>query len=132
MNNNVRKVFDILGVEPNEEFKVIAGDESNITYKFKFDENLQGYYFSRKWVYADESLRLLLNGYYKIIKLPKKKKLRDLTPEEWDKWQKKNCGDCSKCIFANVTCFGSFVKESWIYHKDVYSDKFLNREIEVE
>ena len=132
MNDNVRKIFDMLGVEPNEEFKVIAGDNSDITYKFKFDENLQGYYFSSKWCYADESLRLLLNGYYKIIKLPKKKKLRDLTPEEWDKWQKKNCSNCSKCIFANVLCYGSFVKESWIHHKDVYSDKFLNREIEVE
>lgn len=134
MNDNVRKVFDLLGVEPNEEFKVIAGDESNITYKFKFDENLQGYYFSRKWVYADESLRLLLNGYYKIIKLPKKKKLRDITPEEFDKWQRKNCDciDCRKCLFANAVCYNSAFDNSWINHKEIYSDKFLNQEIEVE
>ena len=43
MNDDIRKVFDMLGVEPNEEFKVIAGDESNITYKFKFDENSRTY-----------------------------------------------------------------------------------------
>ena len=134
MNDNVRKIFDMLGVEPNEEFKVIAGDNSDITYKFKFDENLQGYYFSRKWVYADEYLRLLLNGYYKIIKLPKKKKLRDITPEEFDKWKKKNCsnGDCNKCVFYKVNCYSSYVKNSWVNNKDLYSDEFLNREIEVE
>ena len=40
MTDNVRKVFDLLGVEPNEEFKVIAGDESNITYKFNSNSNV--------------------------------------------------------------------------------------------
>ena len=135
MNDNVRKVFNILGVEPNKEFEVIAGDNIDITYKFKFDENLQGYYFSDEWCYADDSIRLLLNGYYKIIKFPKepKKKLRDLTAKEYDKWLDKNCGhgNCNKCIFANVTCYRSFIKESWIRHKDLYSDKFLDQEIEV-
>ena len=131
MTDNVRKVFDLLGVEPNEEFKVIAGDESNITYKFKFDENLQGYYFSGKWSYADDSLRLLLNGYYKIIKLPKKKKLIDLAPEEFAKWKEKKCRyDCDECIFNNANDSTSI--NGWVYHKDVYSEKFLNQEIEVE
>lgn len=61
----------------------------------------------------------------------RKKKLRDLTPEEWDKWHK-NCGNCSKCIFNKVTCNSSYVKSSWVHNKDLYSDKFLDQEIEVE
>ena len=137
MNDNVRKVFDLLGVEPNEEFKVIAGDNSDITYKFKFDENLQGYYFSSKWGYADEMLKLLLNGYYKIIKLPKepkKKKLRDLTNDEYTKWKVKNCvnvnRDCTNCMFRNANC--SSTNLGWVNNKEVYSDTFLDQEIEVE
>lgn len=130
MNEKVKKVFNLLGVEPNERFKVdgykgsFAIDE-NLVCKIPYNNDFNYY----KWL-AD----ILINPeiIIKLPKEPKKKKLRDLTPEEWDKWQKKNCGDCSKCIFANVTCFGSFVKESWIHHKDVYSEKFLNQEIEVE
>ena len=130
MNEKVKKVFEILGVEPNERFK-LKEDEKIFEDTFYFDENLLVYGRFGGVIYIN-LLNKVLNGYYKIIKLPKKKKLRDLTPEEWDKWQKKNCSNCSKCIFANVLCYGSFVKESWIHHKDVYSDKFLNREIEVE
>ena len=78
---------------------------------------------------------MFINGLYKIIKLPKepkKKKLRDLTLEEWDKWQRKNCGNCNKCAFNKVNCNISYEKRSWVNNKDIYSDKFLDQEIEVE
>ena len=132
MNEKVKKVFEILGVEPNERFKIErCGNPTTI---YTIDENL--IIIDDKENIYETLLVYLLRGDCKIIKLPKelnkiKKKLRDLTPEEWDKWQKKNCSNCSKCIFANVLCYGSFVKESWIHHKDVYSDKFLNQEIEL-
>ena len=130
MNDNVRKVFDMLGVEPGEEFQIILNDNRMFTFKFKLDESLQGYCFSDEWCLSDTLLKFLLNGTYKIIKLPKTKKLRDLTPEEWDKWREKNCNNCDKCIFIYVMC-GSY-RESWIHNKDLYSDKFLDQEIEVE
>lgn len=127
MNDNVRKVFDMLGVEPNEIFRIIGYEEL-----YYFDETLSTYGVNGvKYV---NMLAEILNGTYKIIKLPKKKKLRDLTPEEWDKWREKKCRftRCENCIFNSVSCLESECKYSWIHHKDLYSEKFLDREIEVE
>ena len=131
-NDNVRKVFDMLGVGPGEEFQIILNDNRMSTFKFKFDESLQGYYFSDEWCFSDTLLKFLLNGTYKIIKPPKKKKLRDITEEELENWMDKNCflsSDCNKCIFNNVYCS---TERNWINHKDLYSDKLLDQEIEVE
>ena len=125
MNDNVRKVFDILGVKPNKEFEI--EDKNGF---WKIDENL---IISDDRESIHSLLTCLLRGDYKIIKLPKepkKKKLRDLTLEEYKKWLEKNCGNCSKCIFNKVVC--SDADCSWIYHKDLYSDAFLDQEIEVE
>lgn len=129
MNEKVKKVFELLGVEPNEEFEVVLKDNSKFSYKFKFDEDLQGYCFRDKWRLEGDLLRFLLSGTYEIIKLPKKKKLRDLTAEEFAKWKEKNCGNCFKCIFSPIFCG---IDNCWIHNKDLYSDKFLNQEIEVE
>ena len=66
--------------------------------------------------------------------IQKKKKLRDLTEEEYNKWQIKNCeeiSNCEGCMFDKVIC-QKYVRNCWIDHKDLYSDKFLNQEIEVE
>ena len=131
MTDNVRKIFDMLGVEPNEEFKTEGS-----TYKCKIDENLYLYFLKNdEWVNFTELLNNLLNGTYKIIKLPKepkKKKLRNLTPEEWYKWVNKNCNNtpCDSCNFNNVAC--NMGIRSWVNNKDLYSDKFLDQEIEVE
>lgn len=131
MKDNVRKVFDMLGVEPNEKFKI----ENNGDTIYYIDEEL---YICRdkEFLCSDKGLSNLIYGYFKIIKLPKenKKKLRDLTPKEWDKWIDKECQltDCDNCIFRNVPCTRSINKQSWVNNKDLYSDKFLNQEIEVE
>lgn len=127
MNENVRKVFDMLGVEPNENFEI----EGNGDIIYRIDEELY-IYRDNEILRSDKGLNNLINGYFKIIKLPKTKKLRDLTEEEWNKWKQKNCNNCNscdKCISANVICSG---KRLWIHHKDLYSDKFLDQEIEVE
>ena len=126
MNDNVRKIFDLLGVEPNEKFKI-----TGYTYEtFYITSGLSIIDNDGKKV--EFLLQSLLNGMLKIIKLPKKKKLRDLTPEEWDKWQRKNCDNCNKCAFNIVSCDRSYENRSWVNNKDLYSDKFLEQEIEVE
>ena len=126
MNDNVRKVFDMLGVEPNEEFKI----ENNGDTIYYIDESLYTY---REGI-ACGGLNHLINGGFKIIKLPKTKKLRDLTLDEYKKWQENNCDNdfpCENCVFKYSVC-GSFLEACWIKHKELYSDKFLDQEIEVE
>ena len=66
----------------------------------------------------------------KLSKIKKIVKLRDLTEEQCIKWQDKNCEkyDCSKCPFRCVDCNKPF----WVSCKEMYSDKFLDQEIEIE
>ena len=79
----------------------------------------------------------LLTGHYYYEIISNKKKLRDLTKDEWDKWKNEECiknhnSDCDNCIFINVECANSRCESSWFNNKDLYSDKFLNQEIEVK
>ena len=77
----------------------------------------------------------LLTGLYYYEIISQKKKLRDLTNDEWDKWKNVNCVkyvSCDDCIFGNVSCGKSNNEKSWFNNKDLYSDAFLNQEIEVE
>ena len=135
MNDNVRQIFNMLGVEPNEEFEI---EDKNGFWKIDEELNLyyrQGHYDNGDYAYNSFNKSLIINLIKNpklIIKLPKKKKLRDLTKEEHSKWLEKNCKNniCDKCIFNNVVC--SNADCSWIYHKDLYSDAFLNKEIEAQ
>ena len=132
MNDIVRKVFNMLGVEPYEKFKI----EGNGDIIYYFDEELY-IYRDGEFSCSDKGLHNLINGYFKIIKLPKepkKKKLKDLAPEEWDKWKDKNCpyNSCGKCIFKYTSCIRSRNKDSWINNKELYDDEFLDKEIEVK
>lgn len=62
-----------------------------------------------------------------------KKKLRDVTPSEYREWEKKHCAlntiDCANCAFHYVLCrsWGP----SWVKHKNLYSNNFLDQEIEI-
>ena len=62
-----------------------------------------------------------------------KKKLRDISLEEFKVWSIKNCkqSSCEKCVFSKVCC-DEVSSDCWINNKDIYSDKFLNQEIEIE
>lgn len=62
-----------------------------------------------------------------------KKKLRDISLEELKIWNLKNCKklSCEKCVFSNAWC-DEFSSKCWINNKDIYSDKFLDQEIEIE
>lgn len=70
---------------------------------------------------------------WEIVK--KKVKLRDLTEEQYDEWSKVNCEgasekNCKRCPFSKVAC-ASYVEECWLHNKDLYSDKFLDQEVEI-
>ena len=95
--------------------------------------NLQGYSFSDSWFLFEVLLILFFFVLYKIIKFSKKKKLRDLTEDEFLNWKRNNCGNCKNCIFRNVicTCAGKY-ESLWVECKELYSDSFLNQEIEVK
>lgn len=59
------------------------------------------------------------------------KKLRDVTPKEYIKLVETSYRDCDDCPFTNSVC-NQFSKKCWVYHKDTYSDKFLDQTIEIE
>lgn len=73
---------------------------------------------------------------WEVIKEPKKVKkkvkLRDLTKEQYKKYEN-HCADriCAKCPFVGVQC-NSKSNNCWINHKDLYNDKFLDQEIEIK
>lgn len=62
------------------------------------------------------------------------KKLRDVTVEEFHDWSNKNCdlGKCLRCPFYTVNCNKYGSQGSWLRHKDLYSDKFLDQIITVK
>lgn len=127
MTKNVKKIFEMLGVEPNEKFKIkeIEGK----VYFFTEDLTLWSLEEEEVILSIGVSLKDLLNEKYEIVKIPKKKKkLRDITPEENKEWARTHCKHklCKNCIFGHIIC------DEWISHKDLYSDKFLDQEIEVE
>lgn len=68
---------------------------------------------------------------------PKKVKLRDLTKKQYQKWQKTNCKKsgqyCSGCPFQKVQCYNDDrVNNIWYLNKGLYSDEFLDQEIEIK
>lgn len=67
--------------------------------------------------------------------MKKKIKLRDLSKEQWDENKGIECDKCKccdNCKFGYINCDSSEDKNSWINHKEMYSDKFLNQEIEID
>ena len=105
--------------------------EGNITFKNCYinDKGYVCYGEDDRELWATTMELLTGNGYYEIINT---KKLRDITEEEFNKWNEKNCKSldtCKNCLFLNVPC--RYTK-CWVNHKDLYSDKFLNQEIEVK
>lgn len=64
--------------------------------------------------------------------MEKKIKLREMTEEQYKKWFKENCiyMNCKTCPFCRAVCsLGNFC---WVINKDLYTNKFLDQEIEIE
>lgn len=69
--------------------------------------------------------------------VPKKVKLRDLTKKQYQKRYKKCCKKfgkyCNGCPFQKVQCYNDErLNNIWYLNKDLYSDEFLDQEIEIE
>ena len=62
-----------------------------------------------------------------------KKKLRDITKKEYEKWREKECKTnkilCGNCPFNIVHCD---TISPWYNNKEMLSDKFLDQEIDIE
>lgn len=128
MNDNVKKVFEMLGVKPMQNFQLEFKNDGYISDNYYFDNELFGYWSGSRY---PGLLRDILVGEVKIIKVPKKK-LRDLTIDDFKKWKKENCpgANCVYCPFHNVYCNASNTN-FWVNHKDLYSDKFLDQEVDI-
>lgn len=70
--------------------------------------------------------------------MKRKIKLKDITAEQWDKNRISFCkltsiGCCDNCPFEWIggSCGDSILRSSWINHKDCYSDKILDQEVEI-
>lgn len=64
--------------------------------------------------------------------MKRKIKLRDMTKEQWDNFLHKCHMTCSKCPFNQARCLKSENERSWFNNKDMFSDKYLNQEVEIE
>ena len=127
---SVKKVFDILGVEPNEEFKIKHNDYTYVPH-YKIDEELHVWIAGSYWLRSGINLADFIVGTYKIIKLTKKKKLRDLTLEDYKKYYKYcNCLECDKCPFKIIQCWPE-IRNCWIYNKSIFKAEFLDQEVEI-
>jgi hypothetical protein len=67
-------------------------------------------------------------------KMKRKIKLRDMTKEDFAKWKEKKCVkiSCKDCVFCKAPCTEPNDEDSWINNKDLYSDKFLDQEVEID
>lgn len=62
-------------------------------------------------------------------KIKMKKKIRDLTTEECRKICENK--ECAECPFIHVLC-NPESPNGWIHHQELYSDLFLDQEVEIE
>lgn len=105
MSNYANQIFDMLGVEPGEEFK-IKGKNNVLPYLYKLTEKLETYSYDAdddRWrrLYTGEILKDVLNGTYKVVKIPRPTAEEQLAIDYaracgW-KWMAK---DKSKKVFA--------------------------------
>ena len=64
-----------------------------------------------------------------------KKKIRDITAEEFEIWKNYNCKTydlhCTGCPFRASECGFVGLRFPWYESKEMFSDKFLNQEINI-
>lgn len=69
---------------------------------------------------------------WEIVKEKKKVKLRDLTRKQYSRRLLNYCNSqCEHCCFNTVECCYTS-RRCWLDNKELYSDKFLDREVEIE
>ena len=64
-----------------------------------------------------------------------KKKIRDITAEEFEIWKNYNCKTydlhCTGCPFRASECGFVGLRFPWYENKEMYSDRFLDQEIKI-
>lgn len=63
------------------------------------------------------------------------KKLKDLTYDEYAKFKSYECGyygKCDNCPFRTGNCESPDSPDSWFNNQEMYSEDFLNQELQVE
>ena len=128
-----------------EEVLPLLKDGKKIRRVDKDWQNIFGYVFYNKkqidLLYSKiegKKQRYLFNGTdlsvddWEIVKETKKVKLRDLTKEQYSSRLKNYCNlHCTYCRFKTVLCDYQY-ERCWFNHKNLYSDKFLDQEVEIE
>lgn len=107
--------------------------------RYSFEGGKFIYYSNEPEIYFKQFMEedILLADDWEVVEGKKKVKLRDLTEEQFKKYCKSFTGnynygnDCDKCVFHKVSCI-YWYENCWIKHKDLYSDEFLNQEVEIE
>lgn len=97
---------------------------------YKYIYYKEGAVFNDKgeyWYLA--SAEIIDNDNWKVVEEPKKVKLRCLTKEQFKKFCEKQ--KCESCLFYCLHCAAEN-ERCWFYHKEFFSDKFLDQEIEIE
>lgn len=80
----------------------------------------------------------LLVDDWEVVKEKKKVKLRNLTKQQYKAFIDNKCGNqivgigCVDCPFYHISCLYGKDNKCWIDNKDLYNDKFLDQEIEIE
>ena len=92
-------------------------------------------YFNRLTGEIKLMSRDLLADDWEVVEEKNKVRLRDLTTQEQlEKWKERNCegSKCKDCVFNQnkVNCI--YVAYCWIKDKSIFSDKFLDQEVEIE
>ena len=95
-------------------------------------------YQRKEQLYCTMKVYDILYSDWEIVKETKKVKLRDLTARQYKTFVDRKCGNqivgigCVDCPFYCVSCLYGKDNKCWIDNKELYSDKFLDQEIEIE
>ncbi len=141
MTDNARKVFNMLGVEPGERFKIKSKKGTNNDSEYYINEHLEVIIVTGSGKESPMKLAMLtklIRGNNIIVKIPKKKQVKYLTEDDVKKICNNSLG-CVNCPFhyltfeANATVITCF-KEDLIDHIKASRNLpkfFLNSEVEI-
>ena len=114
--------------------KITNSAIKNSGYQYIYYKSKSGTIFDDKGGFYHLTFREIVDSDdWEIVKEKKKVKLRDLTEEQLKKWQQTNCigGVCRNCVFNN-NGYCVYLLCCWAEDKSIFSDKFLDQEIEID
>lgn len=140
VDNALFGLYDNVLKENHTSYMLLDYYESNLTYKSDSDYDIMKILNPNTNLfignYNPASALLTLNyldfSWTWEREEKKKIKLKDLSHNQYIKWLDDNCFDlaCENCPFHKIDCRKD--NTSWVNNKELYSEKFLNQEIEIE